>query len=230
MSITLNFSEQEKKKVSKLVEELEPLQLTNEYMEARGKAGGCAVTLYSSGKLLIQGGEEKRVRDRILKEMNLGEEIVLGIDETGRGEDHGPLVVTGVLADKNKVREARDSKKIVREKIDEKAELVKKKAIAIKTVVVKAKEIDERRRKGETMNSIQAKAIDGIVEEMRGIGLKFKVKIDGGRLPVKSKNVQFIKKGDDKEPVIGAASIVAKCERNNSKDKETRKSWKSAKK
>ena len=230
MSITLNFSDKEIKKVLKVLEQFTPMQLTSEYMLARAKAGASVVTLYTSGKLLIQGGAEEQVRDKILKELKLDEELVLGIDETGRGEGFGPLVVVGVLADRNKMREMRDSKKIAKKKLEEKVKLVKGKALAVKSVKLSAKEIDKLRGSGETMNSIQAKAIDEIVKAVRALDLNFNVKVDGGRLPVKIKSVQFIPKGDDKEPVIGAASIVAKWEREHSKDKAVRKSWKSAKK
>ena len=50
--------------------------------------------------------------------------------------------------------------------------------------------------------------------------------VDGNPMKTKSKGIEFIPKADDKEAVVGAASLVAKSTRNSSSDKKTRKSWK----
>ena len=88
-------------------------------------------------------------------------------------------------------------------------------------------EIDKARISGINLNHLEAQAMDSIILEAQKTGLKFKVKMDGNPLPVQSKNVEFIVKGDDQEPVIGAASVLAKFVRDTSENKNKRKTWKS---
>ena len=53
-----------------------------------------------------------------------------------------------------------------------------------------------------------------------------KIIADGAPMKTKNNKIKFIPKADDLEPVVGAASIIAKHCRNNSSDKEERKTWK----
>ena len=56
------------------------------------------------------------------------------------------------------------------------------------------------------------------------------VKIDGSPLKGVKPGALFMVKGDDKEPVIGSASVLAKHFRDESKDKKKRLTWKTKKK
>ncbi len=103
-----------------------------------------SLSLFKSGKLLIQGkGTSEFVQfflePEIIKEIRFGYEEVLegftgdriGVDESGKGDYFGPLVVAGVFlnaASERKLRDAnvRDSKKISPGKIMELRKLIRR--------------------------------------------------------------------------------------------------------
>lgn len=231
MVVSLNFSKDEIPKIVKVLESegSEEKGTNTEYELKRVVRGKSTVILYTSGKVVIQNGAEEAVKEWLLSALGLKEELVLGIDETGRGEGTGPFVIAAVLADRNKMRELRDSKKIDKGNLDAKYVLVMKNAKASAAVSVEAEDIDKLRGRGQTMDQIEAQIIDDIVKAMGGAGKGFPVRVDGSSLPVKSKGVEFVVKGDDLDPVIGAASVLAKYTREKSEDKGERKSWKNSK-
>ncbi|MEM1060337.1 MAG: ribonuclease HIII [Verrucomicrobiota bacterium] len=108
------------------------------YAEYGAKKGKLNVNAYTSGKLLVQGKGAKEfieftLEPEILGEAKLGYEEVhhpemfephLGIDESGKGDFFGPLVIAGAYVDRDLARAlldlgVRDSKAI---KSDQKAE------------------------------------------------------------------------------------------------------------
>lgn len=226
MPITLNFSDDEKEKVKKVLAGCERCETKTPYEEFRCRHEGITVTVYTSGKVLVQGKEERKFADSLLESLKLKEEVVLGIDEAGRGERFGPFVVAAVLADRNRMRELRDSKKIAKAGLGDKYALVIKNAKKSASVSVSAAEIDRLRASGENMNAIEARLIDDLVAGFKGAGSEYPVRVDGAELPVKTKGIEFIPGGDDKDPVIGAASVLAKYVREHSEDGGERKSWK----
>jgi len=94
---------------------------------------------------------------------------ILGIDEAGRGAVIGPLVVGGVLIDKEKEQElknieVKDSKLLTpkkREELEGKIKLIAKDFVLIK---ISAKEIDESRAKGTNLNRIEAEKMAQIIK------------------------------------------------------------------
>ena len=225
MTITLNFSAQEKEAIKGLFSGFEKVKTKTQFEEARWRAMECTVTLYSSGKLVVQGKGKKEVKELVLSELLRQEEIELGIDETGRGENFGPLVVAGVLGDRNKLRELRDSKKTAN--LAGKRGIVSENALAIATIEFSSAFVDAERKKGVSLNEMQAKAAKAISFALNPKS-KWPVLVDGS--PLKGCNgYRFVVKGDDKNPVIGAASVIAKTARDSSKDKGTRKTWKNSK-
>ena len=57
---------------------------------------------------------------------------------------------------------------------------------------------------------------------------KYRIIVDGA--PIRGiSGVEFLPKGDDLIPQCGAASVIAKHARDESADREKRKSWKSSK-
>lgn len=109
---------------------------------------GVSLTAFHNGKLLIQG---KGAHDFIvfylepvlLKEVSLGyEEIIdpsiaearIGVDESGKGDYFGPLIIASVYVDKPVARKmldlgVADSKQLSAKRIDELAEAIKNDAI-----------------------------------------------------------------------------------------------------
>ncbi|NLE67103.1 MAG: ribonuclease HIII [Lentisphaerae bacterium] len=110
-----------------------PIQI--EYTKIAAETDACKVALYNSGKCLVQGGgAEDFVRfvlePLVLKEVRLGYEELLnpeafaphmGVDESGKGDFFGPLVIAGAytdadLARKMKAMGVKDSKNITSDK------------------------------------------------------------------------------------------------------------------
>ena len=105
---------------------------------------GLSITLYQSGKLLIQGKETADfvqfvLEPRIVKMVRFGYERILdefqgeriGVDESGKGDYFGPLVIAGVYVDKageDKLRrlKVRDSKKISDRRIQELRRIIRR--------------------------------------------------------------------------------------------------------
>jgi ribonuclease HII len=223
---SLNFKAKEKAKVKAFLKGFEEKETKTQYEEFRCKIGKSIVTLYSTGKVTVQGPDSGKVKDLLLEALRGEGELVLGIDETGRGEKTGPFVIVGVLGNTEDFREFRDSKKVKGLKLEKKSELVKKKAEAVAVFSLNPPEIDELRGNGLTMDGIEAQVINQMAEVFRKKNKGLKVKVDGKRLKGSGKGIEFIIKGDDLEPIIGAASIVAKNTRNQSENRQIRKSWK----
>ena len=228
MQAVLNFSQAERQKVLGFLNCFERLEKKNEFEEARYAIEDYTITLYSSGKLLIQGNSAEKVKEKILAEIGLTDDTVLGIDEAGRGESFGPLVIAGVLGNINKLRELRDSKKT--RNIAEKKEIVLQNCLASFVISVSASEIDKMRSAGKNLNEIEAEAIDAIVSSAKKAhgAMNFRIVVDGNPLPAKEKDIEFLPKADDLNPLVGAASVLAKATREESNDKTKRNSWKSA--
>lgn len=223
MQQVLNFDSGDRGKLKKILEEFPSMGTNTQYEEVRCKIGECTVTLYSSGKLVVQGNTSELVKGMILEKMDLKEEMVFGIDETGRGESTGPFVIAGVLGDRNKLRGLRDSKKM--KDIKSAYKVATAESMASIVVSLNSGQIDRLRNKGLTMNEIEAKIVDSMAKLMQELGEKAEIRVDGSPLNVKERGIEFIVKGDDKDPVIGAASVVAKAVREMSEDKGKRKSW-----
>ncbi|MDP2973670.1 MAG: hypothetical protein Q8N60_01330, partial [Candidatus Diapherotrites archaeon] len=188
----------------------------------RCSIGQSTVTLYTSGKLVAQGNDCGKAKEKILDAAGLEKEVVLGIDETGRGESFGAFVIAAVLADSSKMRELRDSKKV--SNIEGKRKIVERNALAIAVFKIEAKQLDELRGEGINLNQIEVRAINAFADFFWASDKKIKILVDGSPLKGSRQGIQFIVKGDDKNAVIGAASVVAKSEREKS-GKEKRLSW-----
>jgi len=222
MQETLNFGKSEKGKLKEVLSGFEQAATTSYFEEMRAKRDGCTITLYESGKVSIQGTNASKVKDEILAMMGLDEALVIGIDETGRGEKDGPMVITGVLADTNSMRQVRDSKKTG--DIAAKEKIVSEKMLGSVSVVLNSKLVDIARKKGINLNEIEVKAMDKISEFLSMFG-EAKVIADGAPMKGAGAKIKFVPKADDTEPVVGAASIIAKHLRNTSSDKGERETW-----
>jgi ribonuclease HIII len=224
MQTVLNFSAEEKKEIISFLKKFKKAELKTGHEEAKAVIEGCAVTLYKSGKLLIQGKSHEKAKEIILAKVAGKNELILGIDETGRGENYGPLVVAGVLGETHKLRELRDSKKT--RDIAGKAKIVEKNSLGTKFIEIPAAKIDSMREDGKNLNQIEADAINEIISffEKEFPKKKFGTIIDGSKINGISKAV-FLPKADDKIVQVAAASIIAKDARNKSKDKDKRETW-----
>lgn len=99
------------------------------YTLFQGKKKGVTCTLYTSGKLMVQGKEMQAfiqfyLEPEILKTFTFGYETVdldlsprIGVDESGKGDFFGPLCIAGVYAKDQQIQHlaeigVKDSKKL----------------------------------------------------------------------------------------------------------------------
>jgi ribonuclease HII len=137
-----------------------------------------------------------------------GAVFIAGVDEVGRGPLAGPVVTAAVILDPdNPIAGLADSKKLT-EKHREKLEpLIKQQALAWAVGRAEADEIDQ-------INILQATllAMKRAVESLSLI--PHHVLVDGIHAPQLAYPVTTVIKGDQSEPAIAAASILAKVARD----------------
>ena len=223
-TIVLNFSKNDKIKIKCFLKKFEKIKTKTDFEETRVKTKNCTITLYNTGKVVLQGENCTKIKQELLSSLQLKDKLVFGIDETGRGERIGPFVIAGVLGKTNSFRELRDSKKT--SQIQAKKDIVSKQAEAEALLSLNPSYIDQLRKKGITLNKIESKFIQSMSYFFDGLGEKTEIMVDGLPLNKELKGVEFLPKGDDLEPVISGASILAKHFRETSKNKKERKTWK----
>ena len=130
-SFTYKLDDRQQKELIKLLSNPKYRPETVPHTQMAVSIPDCRINLYKSGKLLVQGKEAQEwvtftLETEILKEAFVGYEEFhdpeafkphMGIDESGKGDFFGPLVIASAYVDEelvNKLREmgVRDSKKI----------------------------------------------------------------------------------------------------------------------
>ncbi len=156
---------------------------------------------------------------------------ILGIDEAGRGSVIGPMVLAGVLIEKEdeaKLRKfgVKDSKLLTPSKRKELYSLIKKIAKDYVSLKISAKQIDEL-RKISNLNKIEAEKMAQIIKSMKAdiayvdapqvSTEKFKAIL----LALAKNNTEIVAENyaDLKYPVCSAASVIAKHERDEEIEK-----------
>ena len=150
----------------------------------------------------------------------------LGLDEAGRGPVLGPLVVAGIVIPekKEKIIErmgVKDSKRLTPNR---RAVLYRKltKMFDYETVVITAQDIDNLRARGVNLNEIEKLAMKKIINNLRADRIIIDaLDVKEGRLQDEiseyighSCEVIAEHKADDTYLTVGAASIIAKTERD----------------
>ncbi len=154
---------------------------------------------------------------------------IAGVDEAGRGPMIGPMVVCGILVDSDRLHElveigAKDSKTLTHRRRLQLKPQIKQIAAKIEIRIVSASEIDSLRKR-TTLNEIEVKEFASIVKALNPKEVyldaadvkptRFGSKI-GELSGVASKGAKIISehKADAKYPIVSAASIIAKVERD----------------
>ncbi|HML05156.1 MAG TPA: ribonuclease HII [Methanobacterium sp.] len=150
---------------------------------------------------------------------------IIGIDEAGRGPVIGPLVVGGVAVEEEKLEkieklQLKDSKRLTPARRKVMARRINKIA-ECHTVHIQAMDIDNLRAKGINLNEIEKIAIKKVIAlsnpDFAYIDCldinpqRFRDEMENFR---NSLNVIAEHKADDTYPIVSAASIIAKVERD----------------
>lgn len=135
--------------------------------------------------------------------------LIAGVDEVGRGPLAGPVVAAAVILDPNNPIEGlADSKKLSATKREQLNEEIKLKALAWAIGRAEWHEIDE-------INILQASLL-AMHRAVAALAIQpHHVLVDGNRLPKWDYSAEAIIKGDQTEPAISAASIIAKVARDS---------------
>ncbi len=165
---------------------------------------------------------------------NQNNKIIIGIDEAGRGPLFGPVSVGTVMVDallfkqirkKGALRGLTDSKKLSekeRERLyEELATLQKQNVLKFACALIPAKIIDTKGISFAIKFGIQKnlKQLVGKVWDAKTTD-SIQILLDGSlRAPAEFAHQKTIIKGDLKEPIISAASIIAKVTRDRQMQK-----------
>lgn len=133
--------------------------------------------------------------------------LVAGVDEVGRGPLAGDVVAAAVILKNPAPQGVTDSKALSAGRRETLAETIRLEALCWALGRASVTEIDE-------MNILQASLL-AMRRAVEGLTLQPSlVLVDGNRLPRWSYEARAIVKGDQTEPAIGAASILAKVQRD----------------
>ncbi|MDD5520913.1 MAG: ribonuclease HIII [Kiritimatiellae bacterium] len=134
-SFTYKLSEQQQKTLITILKQGNYRPVSMEHTIIAGEIEDCRIALYKSGKCLVQGKKASEfvmfvLEPAVLESVGLGYEDVLnpdlarphiGIDESGKGDFFGPLVVAGAYIDQTLIdtmreMDVKDSKNISSDK------------------------------------------------------------------------------------------------------------------
>ena len=150
---------------------------------------------------------------------------ILGIDEAGRGSVLGPLVVSGVALKQDRLKYLerlglKDSKKISPNRRVALSRKIQRIANC-HTVHITAKDIDLLRSRDVNLNEIEKIAINRIIKESNPTtcfidSMDVKPERLKRELETMHPDVKVLAehKADDRYPIVSAASIIAKVERD----------------
>lgn len=150
--------------------------------------------------------------------------MLAGVDEAGRGPVLGPLVVAAVLVESDKPLrklKVKDSKLLTPAKREELAPKIREQALRVEIRVIPAEELNAR-MPGQNLNEIEVDAFAELLEKLgpssaildacdvnaerfgRNVGARVTHPI----------TIQAMHEADARHPVVAAASILAKVERD----------------
>ena len=133
--------------------------------------------------------------------------VVAGVDEVGRGPLAGDVVAAAVILTEPPLEGVTDSKMLTPERREALAELIRDEAVSWALGRATLAEIDE-------LNILQASLL-AMRRAVEALHIQPSlVLVDGNRLPKWPYEARAIVKGDLTEPSIGAASILAKVQRD----------------
>lgn len=180
-------------------------------LEADTRKGVREALLVARRRLDAEAAEVKRV-DRLYDfQADIAQgRILAGLDEVGRGPLAGPLTVGAVvLSDQPRILGINDSKQVSPERREELSVRIKQVALAWSIQHIEPALIDEK-----GMTACLRLAFSRALSDLESQGCAVQVALlDGNPLHFDEREVNVIK-GDARSASIGAASIIAKVERD----------------
>jgi len=146
--------------------------------------------------------------DQIGFDFATGTIFVAGVDEVGRGPLAGPVVAAAVILDPARpIKGLADSKKLSEKRREALAEVIKEQALSWALGRAEVEEIDQ-------LNILQA----SLLAMQRAVAALLPAAefalVDGNRCPDLACPAEAVVRGDDRVPVISAASVIAKVARD----------------
>ncbi|MDO8509147.1 MAG: ribonuclease HII [Nanoarchaeota archaeon] len=164
--------------------------------------------------------------------------LILGIDDAGRGPIIGPMILAGVLLDKNgeeilKKHNVRDSKTVLHPTRVKLAELIKETSLGHHLAITSPDQIDKAINTGTNLNTLEAIKTAEIINALNNQKDKIKVIVDCPSVNIKAwratllgfiknkENLEVIceHKADANHVSVSGASILAKVTREDEIEK-----------
>ena len=224
----------EKEKAEKLKERLKARGAEEkrppEYASYRLSLDGGELIVYESGSLVYSGKGKEKIKETVIEELLGLEENLprVGCDEAGKGEFFGPLVVACVCADRECLREllsleVKDSKRVKPEKIKEIGEKIKEKCKGVVRVILPEVYNRDYRKFGNVnryLEKVYLEVLKKLLKRCRPKEIvidKFSKRLEevlkeNLKGTLEEMKITVREKGES-DPVVAAASIVAKAER-----------------
>lgn len=159
-------------------------------------------------------------------------ELILGIDDAGRGPVIGPMVLAGCLIDSKVEKElknlgVKDSKQLTQKRREFLADKIKELAETFEIVLASPDEIDGKNHDGVNLNALEAIKMAEVINKINKGYSRIKVVVDCPSVGIE-KWKDFLKtkidnlsnlevvcehKADVNHVAVSAASILAKCVR-----------------
>ncbi len=215
MNATLKLPSKEQERIKKLLleEGFEEVQAKDALWALRKE--GVKVVLYPSGTLLLQGKGAEETKDRLLELIQPVKEVVVGCDESGKGDVFGPLVLCCAVAKPEHYKKVlalniRDCKRMSDEEVVKKFSQLKE-FLDFRHILVEPSELNELYERHGNLNRI----LHLLYGELLGRLLKehpeaeFRIDAYAKRSPF-PRNVIFEPEGE-KDPMVASASVCARA-------------------
>lgn len=161
----------------------------------------------------------------IIKSIMTRQKTILGIDEAGRGPVIGPMVVAGVLMVEDAsamlrklgVKDSKQLTPVARQRL---AKEIRRRATAIKVIVISPEQLDAR-----NLNTLTADAAVQLIKTLKPDAAFIDAPVSGSAIVKYEQGIKAASqqptlqvsaqnKADVRVPIVSAASIIAKVERD----------------
>jgi len=203
-----------------------------QYMLFQAKGDGFTASFYESGKFVIQGKNTKKLLEKYFniscKDNAQSSEALpfphIGIDESGKGDFFGPLVIAGALLDENSAKSCLemgvcDSKKLDDKKILKLAPEIKKLCIH-DIVIISPKKYNELYSSFKNLNRLLAWGHATVLENIltkKACDLALSDKFADESVIIralkdKGKNIKLVQRTKAEEDIaVACASVLARA-------------------